>query len=75
MQRTEIVDQYLDEIWFSIISNTLKGENPLVMPRKKCSVLREEENFLFSYNITNLTKTMRKALNRERTNVNEQDIP
>ena len=29
----------------------------------------EEENFLFSYNITNLTKTMRKALNRERTNV------
>ena len=29
----------------------------------------EEENFLFSYNITNLTKSMRKALNRERTNV------
>ena len=29
----------------------------------------EEENFLFSYNITNLTKDMRKALNRERTNV------
>jgi hypothetical protein len=29
----------------------------------------EEENFLFSYNITNLTKVMRKALNRERTNV------
>ena len=29
----------------------------------------EEENFLFSYNITNLTKAMRKALNRERTNV------
>jgi len=29
----------------------------------------EEENFLFSYNITNLTKGMRKALNRERTNV------
>ena len=29
----------------------------------------EEPNFLFSYNITNLTKTMRKALNRERTNV------
>ena len=29
----------------------------------------EEENFLFSYNITSLTKTMRKALNRERTNV------
>jgi hypothetical protein len=29
----------------------------------------EEEKFLFSYNITSLTKTMRKALNRERTNV------
>jgi len=29
----------------------------------------EEENFLFSYNITNLTPKMRKALNRERTNV------
>lgn len=29
----------------------------------------EEENFLFSYNITDLTDGMRKALNRERTNV------
>lgn len=29
----------------------------------------EEENFLFSYNITSITKTMRKALNRERTHV------
>jgi len=29
----------------------------------------EEENFLFSYNITSLTKVMRKALNRERTHV------
>ena len=29
----------------------------------------EEENFLFSYNITSLTKAIRKALNRERTNV------
>jgi hypothetical protein len=29
----------------------------------------EEENFLFSYNITNLTAPLRKALNRERTNV------
>ncbi len=29
----------------------------------------EEENFLFSYNITSLTKQIRKALNRERTNV------
>lgn len=29
----------------------------------------EEERFLFSYNITSLTKAIRKALNRERTNV------
>lgn len=29
----------------------------------------EEEDFLFSYNITSLTKQIRKALNRERTNV------
>jgi hypothetical protein len=29
----------------------------------------EEENFLFSYNITSLTAPIKKALNRERTNV------
>lgn len=29
----------------------------------------EEPNFLFSYNITNLTETMKKRLNRERLNV------
>lgn len=29
----------------------------------------QEENFLFSYNITSVTKAIRKALNRERTNV------
>lgn len=29
----------------------------------------EEENFLFSYNITSLTAGIKKALNRERTNV------
>ena len=29
----------------------------------------EEENFLFSYNITALTESIRKALNRERSNV------
>jgi len=32
----------------------------------KCA---DEENFLFSYNITSLTKAIRKSLNRERTNV------
>jgi len=29
----------------------------------------EEDNFLFSYNITSLTETIRRALNRERSNV------
>jgi len=29
----------------------------------------EEEDFIFSYNITSVTKAIRKALNRERTNV------
>ena len=29
----------------------------------------EEENFLFSYNITSLTQTMRKALSREKTHL------
>lgn len=32
-------------------------------------MIAEEENFLFSYNITSLTKNIKKALNRERTNV------
>ena len=32
-------------------------------------VVAEEEKFAFSYNITSLTAAMRKALNRERTNV------
>jgi hypothetical protein len=32
-------------------------------------LVNEEPNFLFSYNITNLTRNMRKKLNRERNNV------
>ncbi|MBE3560963.1 MAG: ATP-binding protein [Ktedonobacteraceae bacterium] len=32
-------------------------------------LVAEEERFLFSYNITSLTASLRKALNRERTNV------
>lgn len=32
-------------------------------------LVAEEENFLFSYNITNLNKPLRQALNRERSNV------
>lgn len=32
-------------------------------------LIAEEDNFAFSYDITTLTETMKKALNRERTNV------
>lgn len=32
-------------------------------------LVAEEDNFLFSYNITSLTTAIKKALNRERTNV------
>ena len=32
-------------------------------------LVAEEDNFAFTYNITSLTEAMRKALNRERTNV------
>ena len=31
--------------------------------------MAEEEHFAFSYDITSLTEAMKKALNRERTNV------
>jgi hypothetical protein len=48
----------------------------LMKPQKKKAriylkglFVAEEENFLFSYNITSLTKPMEKALNRERSNV------
>ena len=50
----------------SIIEAPEKGPNRVYINGVLAS---EEDNFLFSYNITNLTSKMRKALNRERTNV------
>jgi len=51
----------------SVLDSVIEGEaNRVYISGVLAS---EEENFLFSYNITNLTKAMRKALNRERTNV------
>ena len=44
-----------------------KGDHARIYVNGLC--VAEEENFLFSYNITSLTATLRKALNRERTNV------
>lgn len=50
----------------SIIEAPERGPNRVYINGVLAS---EEDNFLFSYNITNLTPKMRKALNRERTNV------
>jgi len=57
-----------------ILENTQFGE---VLSKKSPSSrifingvgVAEEQNFLFSYNITSLTTVIKKALNRERTNV------
>ncbi len=57
-----------------VISKTPYG-TILRHSRKKARIyvnglfVAEEENFLFSYNITSLTTALKKALNRERTNV------
>lgn len=48
-----------------IIDNYGKASNVYINGVK----VAEEDNFLFSYNITSLTKQLKKALNRERTNV------
>lgn len=57
-----------------IIDETKYGA--LIENKKKLSriyvnglCVAEEDNFLFSYNITSLTKKLRQSLNRERTNV------
>jgi hypothetical protein len=58
----------------SILEKTSKGD---VIKRKgkfgniyiNGVKVAEEENFLFSYNITSLDRSIKKALNRERTNV------
>lgn len=52
------------------------GYGQVLMPASETPVIyisgvkvAEEENFLFSYNVTSLTAGIKKALNRERTNV------
>lgn len=49
-----------------ILEKPPKGKARVYM---KGLLIAEEENFLFSYNVTSLTKQMADALNRERTNV------
>lgn len=64
---------YSGDIMLASTSYGLVLQRP---PQAKCAriyvnglFVAEEENFLFSYNITSLTTDLRKALNRERTNV------
>lgn len=57
----------LDETSYGQILETAKGAKSRIYVTGM--LVAEEENFAFSYNITSLTATMRKALNRERTNV------
>jgi hypothetical protein len=58
-----------------VLEETLHGQILGKDPNRKARIyvtgmlVAEEENFAFSYNITSLTAAMRKALNRERTNV------
>ena len=58
----------------TLLEETRYGQ--VLKPRKRTARIyingvrvAEEEDFLFSYNITSLTKSMEKALNRERTHV------
>lgn len=59
----------------SILDGTLYGQILKKDPNRNARIygtgmlVAEEENFAFSYNVTSLTAAMRKALNRERTNV------
>lgn len=57
----------LDETSYGQILETARGRKSRIYVTGM--LVAEEENFAFSYNITSLTTAMRRALNRERTNV------
>ena len=57
----------LDETSYGHILESAQGRKSRIYVTGM--LVAEEENFAFSYNITSLTAAMRKALNRERTNV------
>ena len=57
----------LDETNYGQILETPEGRRSRIYVTGM--LVAEEENFAFSYNIVSLTGAMRKALNRERTNV------
>ena len=59
-------DEVLEHTKYGDVLQT-KGKKSRIYVNGLC--VAEEENFLFSYNITSLTTALRKALNRERANV------
>lgn len=60
-------ERVLDETSYGQILEKSKGQPARVYVTGL--LVAEEERFAFSYNITSLTAAMRRALNRERTNV------
>src|SRR6266567_5885404 len=59
-------DEVLERTKYGEVLRT-RGNQSRIYVNGLC--VAEEENFLFSYNITSLTTALRKALNRERTHV------
>jgi hypothetical protein len=59
-------DEVLEHTKYGDVLRT-RGKQSRIYVNGLC--VAEEENFLFSYNITSLTTALRRALNRERTNV------
>ncbi|MCE7700245.1 MAG: hypothetical protein K8E24_015915, partial [Methanobacterium paludis] len=59
-------DKIIEESKYGAILDKKGNESRIYVNGVKVA---EEENFMFSYNITSLTKKIKKALNRERTNV------
>ena len=59
-------DEVLEQTRYGGVLQT-RGKKSRIYVNGLC--VAEEDNFLFSYNITSLTTALRKALNRERANV------
>lgn len=60
-------DEILESTTYGSVLKPKKKKKARIYVNGLC--IAEEDNFLFSYNITSLNAVLRKALNRERTNV------
>lgn len=60
-------DKVLETTTYGSVLKPKKKKNARIYVNGLC--VAEEENFLFTYNITSLNAALRKSLNRERTNV------